>query len=581
MKKHSLRIGLVELYATMDGGLWSPRMRDLYSLVHLPSRAVDLLAAILRKEGFGSVKTFNPLYNDHGGRFHAADLEELASMDVVGLSAITRTQPPSYELARRLKELNPRIRIVFGGPHVTALPEEGLEYGDVVVRREGDATLPELLERIEEDPENPCFDGVAGISYRDGSGEAVHNPDRPFLTNEQLTALPFPDFPDGVRKGIDNSVIVTSRGCPYQCDFCSVVSHFGSGYRFIEVDRTVELIEHVLAQTRKPIFFGDDNFNARPSRTKAVLEKILRKGIEMPTWGAQVRVEAAWDRELLSLMKRAGCATVYVGFESINPASLLLFNKRSSREKNEEAIRRFHEAGISIHGMFVLGSDADTVETIKETVAFAKGMGLETAQFFALTPLPGTPMTARYLEQGKVLSKDWHLYDAHHVTIRPAGITPYQLQRELTRAHLSFYSWPEAFRHLLFGRSDRWANAKIRFLGYLLAKRIAGEMRGHERQLGILDHWADEVESRYERLWRQVGGRVQSLGKGISSTAEPVRVSVEEFAGWLRRSLEALPREFLPYCNRLAASKIEGILEVLPGLEDPGVERHSFPQGAR
>ena len=344
--KKDLRIGLIEPYATRDGTLWGPRMKDLYSMVRLPSRAIELLAAVLKNGGFPSVRTFNPLYNRHRGRLHPEEVRALADMDVVGISSITRTQPPAYELAHRLKKLNPRLRIVFGGPHVTALPEEALEHGDVVVRREGDLTFVELLERTAEDKEDPCLKEVQGISYRDGNGNTHHNPDRPFLTSEELSDLPFPDYPAQVRRGISNSVIVTSRGCPFHCDFCAVISQFGSGYRFLDVDRTVALIEHTLRQTRKPVFFGDDNFNARPERTGAILERILEKGIRMPSWGAQVRVEAAQDRDLLALMKRAGCSKVYVGFESINPESLELYNKRSSREKNEDAIHRFHEAGL-------------------------------------------------------------------------------------------------------------------------------------------------------------------------------------------------------------------------------------------
>jgi radical SAM superfamily enzyme YgiQ (UPF0313 family) len=565
--RKDLRIGLIEPYATRDGTLWGPRMKDLYSLVRLPSRAIDLLAAILGGEGFSSVTTYNPLYNRHGGRFHPEELGELASMDVVGISSITRTQPPGYELARRLKGLNPDIWTVFGGPHVTALPEEALQHGDVVIRREGDATLPELMERLAEDRLNPFLKDVQGISYRDRHGDLHHNPDRPFLNCEQLSALPFPVYTRAVRKGIDNTVVVTSRGCPFQCDFCAVISQFGCGYRFVDVDRTVELIEHTLRQTRKVIFFGDDNFNARPSRTKALLERILEKGIRMPLWGAQVRVEAAEDTELMALMKRAGCRKVYVGFESVNQESLDLFNKKTSREKNENAIRRFHEAGLSIHGMFVLGSDADTVGTVRDTVTFAKETKMATAQFFALTTLPGTPLTARYLEEGKVLSREWHLYDAHHVVIRPAKMTPQLLQAEIFRSHQHFYSWKEAFRHLLSGPRERLLNAKLRILGSFLTLWIRCQIRGHRRQLKALEAWSREVDNRYQRLWREWGAKVQHLGRELSQSAEPLRVSAEEFMRWLRRSLEPLPQEFLPYCQRYVRPKVDSIRKLLIAAE--------------
>jgi anaerobic magnesium-protoporphyrin IX monomethyl ester cyclase len=561
--KEELRIGLIEPYATKDGTLWGPRMKDLYSMVRLPSRAIDLLAAILRNRGFSSVKTFNPLYNRHRGRFHREELSALAKMDVVGISSITRTQPPAYELARRLKKLNPGVWTVFGGPHVTALPEESLEHGDVVVRREGDATFVDLLERLAEGRSDPFLEDLPGISYRHRDGSIRHNPERPFLTSEELSELPFPDLPHCVLRGISNSVIVTSRGCPFACEFCAVISQFGRGYRFLDTDRAVELIEHTLRQTRKPVFFGDDNFNARPSRTRAILERVLEKGIRMPPWGAQVRVEAAQDRALLALMKRAGCSKVYVGFESINQETLDLFNKRSSREENEAAIRAFHKAGLSIHGMFVLGSDADTLATVRDTVAFAKEMRLGTAQFFALTTLPGTPMTARYLEEGKVLNRNWHLYDAHHVVIEPARMTPHLLQQEITRSHKDFYSWREALRNLFSAPADRLYNAKIRILGSFLTLWIHRQVRTYRRQLRTLEAWSQEVENRYQSLWRAWGSRVQTLGREISQTTEPVRESAEEFMGWLRKSLEPLPQEFLPYCRRYVRPKIETIRKLL------------------
>lgn len=552
----SIRIGLIELYATQDGRLFGPRLKDLYCVVRLPSRAIDLLAAILRAHGFANVAAYNPLYNSHGGRFHPEELEELARMDVVGISSITRTQPQSYELASRLKEMNPRIRIVFGGPHVTALPEEALEYGDIAVLHEGDATIVELMERLAEDLEDPDLDDVKGIAYRDRHGRICRTPPRPFLTGEELSALPLPEIPKEVCRRIDYSVIVTSRGCPFACDFCAVIHQFGSQYRFLDVDRSIELIEHTVRQTGKPIFFGDDNFNARPSRTRALLERILEKGIRMPPWHVQVRVEAAEDPDLLSMMKRAGCRTVYVGFESINDKTLAAFNKKSSLEKNEAAIRRFHEAGLSVHGMFVLGSDEDTVETVRDTVRFAKKLKIDTAQFFALTTIPGSKLMQRYADQGKIITTDWHVYDGHHVVIRPEKMAPHVLQAELVKAHLDFYSLREALRYL-FGSHDRLGNASIRLSGNILTRQIRRSSRSYQKKLESLDQWNAQAEGLYSRLRKRWEAMSHEVGQEVIRRAEPVRASLEELARTLTSGMDSVSTEFLPYCQRRAALILE------------------------
>jgi len=561
--KKQLAVTFLELPPTVDGRLSGAISRDVYSLFRLPSRCCDLLAAEARAAGHEDTVVLTPALQG-GGRLSPADWRRLGESDVIGISVITRTAPPSYEAARRIRAINPGARILFGGPHISALPGEALRHGDVAVLNEGDHTIVELLDRFRESPGMPHLADVKGIAYLEG-GEMVSTPSRHFLQRMELNELPFPVYSPEILRKITHQTVCTSRGCPHGCEYCSVIQNFGRGYRCLSVERTVELLQHHLKQTRARIFFSDDNFTANRRRVKAILDRCLGKGISLPRWSCQSRVEAAFDGDLLDLMVRSGLDTIMVGFESVNDETLALWNKSSSYEKNREAMRRFHAKRINVHGMFVLGSDADTMETIDQTIAFAKQMNLDTAQFFAITPIPGPPLTKKLGDEGRVLTRDWHLYDAQHVVVRPRNMTPSELQDGISRAFREFYSPREGLRRLFIRAPNRFYNCLIRFLGRRLFRRIVKETLPHRRALERLNEWLGSVDDLCSTVrvgLREFSARVRERGEDLSGKLDRARDdlaearvqlfrTMEESLQSLGESMETLAERYHPFCQRV------------------------------
>lgn len=401
----------------------------IFSKVPLPRLGTVLLGTILKQHGY-EVKSYVEALDE-------MDLKDVLTADAVGISTITSTSRRSYEIAKLIRKAG--IPVFMGGPHVTYMPDEALEYVDYVIRGEADDTIVDFVKALSE---NKGFENIPGLSYR-RDGVVHHNKTTPFC--KDLDKLPCPDFRliSGVeQKGIKKfsiTPIMTSRGCPYDCSFCSVTGMFGQKYRFRSKERVMEELRNNRDAGGDWVFFYDDNFCAHKKRTKELLHTMIEQRVT-PHWTAQVRVEVAKDPELLDLMKRSNCHTVYIGLESVNPATLKAYNKNQSVEDIENCIKTLHKKGIRIHGMFVFGSDQDTTDTIAETVRFAKKNDLESVQFLILTPLPGTKCYRDLESEGRIITKDWALYDAHHVVYQPKLMSYYDLQKETLRAIREFYT---------------------------------------------------------------------------------------------------------------------------------------------
>ncbi|HBG46334.1 MAG TPA: radical SAM protein [Deltaproteobacteria bacterium] len=429
----------------------------IFSKVPLPRLGTAILGSRLKQEGY-EVKSYVESISE-------LDLKDVLSADAVGISTITSTSCRSFEIAKLVKKAG--IPVFMGGPHVTFMPDEALQYCDYVVRGEADDIIVDFVKAMET---GEGLDQIPGLSYMK-DGVAKHNSTAPFC--KDMDKIPAPDF--SIISGLDTAgakklpiaPVMTSRGCPYDCSFCSVTGMFGQKYRFRSKERVIEELMNHREHGGNWVFFYDDNFCAHKRRTKELLSTMIEQKIT-PAWTAQVRVEIARDQELLDLMKRSKCHTVYIGLESINPKTLEIYNKKQSLEDITSCIRILKKNGIRIHGMFVFGSDHDTTDTIAETVRFAKKNDLDSVQFLILTPLPGTKCYRDLDREGRIITKDWSLYDAHHVVYEPKLMSYYELQSETMRATKEFYSpWQIAKRAARF---DLF-NVTIKVWGHTLTKQ--------------------------------------------------------------------------------------------------------------
>ncbi len=415
----------------------SPNLH-IFSIFKLPRLGIFILGNLMRQRGWDVevyIEDIEPL-----------EWKRLESADMIAISTISSTAPRAYVIADKARAN--KIPVIMGGAHITFQAEEALEHSDFVIRGEGEKALMQFIDVWESGGD---FHTVANLSFK-SHGNIIHNPMSPF--NPNLDEYPVPDFSlysgrtDIVSK--DKSIpIQTSRGCPFNCSFCSVTPMFGHKYRFRSVENIINELKEYQHQSQD-IFFYDDNFAANPKHTRNLLQAMITEKFKFK-WSAQVRADITKDPELIKLMKKSGCHTLYIGFESINPLSLKAMKKNQKVEDISRAIQVLQKHHIHIHGMFVLGFDEDNWETIKKTVKFARQSNLTSVQFLILTPLPGTEFFRDMVRQNRIQFNDWSLYDAHHVVFKPNNFSLAELQYAQIYCHKKFYSGPQKLKKLFLG----------------------------------------------------------------------------------------------------------------------------------
>jgi len=441
-----------------------PRGATIYEIANLPKLGLPLLAACVREEDPTADQW---IYCELISGVEV-DWDDVESADLVCISTTTNTTVDGYLYAERLRAKG--IPVVIGGSHVTFMAREALKHADFVIRREGHVGFLQLVDWLRRGGERDELHGVLGLSWIDDAGAQVDNPEAPPASSEDLDELPFPALAlvEGHER-MSTYPLMMKWGCPYDCNFCSVIKMFGRKLR----SRSVENVMHEL-RLAKPerVFFYDDIFIVDKRHSKELFRSMIDEGIT-PLWTAQIRADSLYkskttlepDHELLSLMRDSGCYMVYVGFESITQEGLDAYNKKQKVEHITTSIKLLHDYGIRVHGMFVVGADTDTPETVRGTVDFAIHHRIDTIQMMMLTTLPGTAFDLQMRADGRVLTDDYSLYDGHHCIITPKLMTPYELQMETWKGMLRFYSskgYRPMFRRAILANLGRIAGVALR-----------------------------------------------------------------------------------------------------------------------
>jgi hopanoid biosynthesis associated radical SAM protein HpnJ len=368
------------------------------------------------------------------------------------------TSTPGFQgdlnIARAIKDSNPKIKIAFVGPHVSVQPDRSLKEGpfiDIVCRKEFDYSIVEYAQG------KPVED-ILGISYRKNGG-VVHNPDRPTIPEGELDKLPH--VTDVYRRDLDVRrynvpfllhpfvSLYTTRGCPAQCTFCLWPQTL-SGHPWRR--RSTDDVAREMAKAKeywpyvKEFFFDDDTFNIQKARTVELCAKLKPLGL---TWSCTSRVTT--DYETLKAMKEAGCRLLIVGYESGDQQILKNIKKGATIERARQFTKDCHKLGLVVHGDFILGLPGETRETIKNTIKFAKELDVETIQVSVAHAYPGTELHEYALKNGFMTAETKMVDDAGHqmVQIEYPGLPAAEVLESVHRFYDEYYFRPKAAFRIL------------------------------------------------------------------------------------------------------------------------------------
>lgn len=356
--------------------------------------------------------------------------------NIVGISCRTVSAKNAYIIADEFRRRGKTV--VLGGYHPSSMPEEAKQHADAVVIGEAEISWPRLLEDFEK-------------------GEM-----KPFYQSEPVDPALIPPPKRMLKHAYLSAPIQATRGCPYGCVFCPVYEFQGCTYRMRPLDNVIDEIRHI---NSRRLFFVDNSLTVNPEYTKALFKKMKGLNKKFSCYG-NINVLGK-DEELLRLSREAGCDLWLVGLESINQETIERIGKTTNKvEEYASTIKKLHDYGMMIQGLFMFGFDNDTPDIFDKTLEAIYKWELDKAGFAILTPFPGTMLFNKFEEEGRILTEDWTKYNLKNVVFKPKNMSEEELFTGTRRLVKEFYSLPNSIRRCLMDRN-------LESHGFL--NRIAGD----------------------------------------------------------------------------------------------------------
>jgi radical SAM superfamily enzyme YgiQ (UPF0313 family) len=356
------------------------------------------------------------------------DLDLDIRADLVGITCMTPLAPRAYELATHFRKRG--IPVVMGGIHVSYMPEEALRYADTVVIGEAEGIWPQVLEDFENGRMQKLYKVCDQPDIND-----LKAPRRDLLRGKYFV-----------------ETVQTGRGCPINCNFCSVTAFNGPRYRLRDIDNVIEEIKAIKS---KRIFIVDDNIvgsgNKFIRRARELFSRLKECNKE---WGAQTCLNIVEHDDLLKSARDSGCRGLLIGFESIDAGSLNAMHKpvnlRPNTKNFSDAIKKIHDHGIAIVGCFIFGADTQDKDVFQRTVDFALENNIDAIQMTLETPLPGTAFYRQMVEENRLLltnyPNDWRHYNIFEPVFQMKSFTPREAYENLLEAYSQMSSFGTSFK---------------------------------------------------------------------------------------------------------------------------------------